>query len=354
MIAYVFQNINKIIKTVCDRLTPQTVFTLAGLPGRAVEPECFLFGTFAGGCGCGGEVCAAARGIALRPSRPAGEENVRGGGKAVAALQRGDKGGQVPHERGEGQEVRHAAGEREMGEHRLVVGGIAEEEDLAQRVRLAEHLAQEELRHGELVVIAEPGVHVDGAHLGPRAHGFADGADAPGVREGEDGRLLGEIDRQVVDAGELILGHAAAGHGGQAGVAHGQQAVVNVGRGHAGVGEDLQVVFAVQIVDDGPVLPHHGRHRPFAGDEVAPAAGAARDGNDAQAGVVQPPEGAVGLGGQPAAVGEGVVDVGEQIAHGARLGGRQLRNWFHGDRSFAARGAGAFLISIVCAELIVN
>ena len=75
--------------------------------------------------------------------------------------------------------------------------------------------------------------------------------------------------------------------------------------------------FGVVAEIERPVLPDHGVDRPHAGDVVAPAGRPAANRNDEETRLVQAFQGAIGLRRQPAAAGQGVVDVGEHAADGA-------------------------------------
>ena len=84
----------------------------------------------------------------------------------------------------------------------------------------------------------------------------------------------------------------------------------------------------------GAVLAHHRIHRPHARDVIAPASRAAGYRHGAFAGCLQPLERSIGLRGEFARRGEGVIDVEKQRARAALI---ELGERFHCPMTCATR-----------------
>ena len=177
---------------------------------------------------------------------------------------------------------------------------------------------------------------MNGADLGHRPQGFRDLLDFVGGLKAQVGRVLVKVDGDVVDAGKLVLGNPAPGHPRQAGVPDSGQPPLDVSPRYRGMGKG-EAVPLPEVVDEGAVFPHHGGDRPLADDEVAPAGGPSGNGDDAVAGVVEPPEGGVGFGGELAVGGDGVVDIAEDIPELFGAPGRDRGKGFHKQASFHSR-----------------
>ena len=80
-----------------------------------------------------------------------------------------------------------------------------------------------------------------------------------------------------------------------------------------------------------PILAHHRIHRPHPRDMIAPSRWPPGDGDDQQAGILQPLHRAIGVGGQPPLGRQRVVDIGEDTGDGAARGEGKLFQRQHGD-----------------------
>ncbi len=211
--------------------------------------------------------------------------------------------------------VRHSHRIRKEPEHRRVVGRIPDEHPARPfpgRIRRrAEFLGQHAPRRGQLVVIAEPAVDMDGAHLGAHAGRLHAPHDGVHRRSRQRRDVLAIIDGQVGDAAELVRRQRAARHGGEDLLRQRIEPRLPVRRRLAD--KDGLHLFrpGVMAHPERSVLPHHPIHRPHARDVVAPPRRPARHRNHLEAGGVQALQRRVGGGGQAAFCGERVVDVGE-------------------------------------------
>ena len=101
-----------------------------------------------------------------------------------------------------------------IAEHGRVVGAVAgKDEAVFFGIEIdAQSFANEAPRHGELVVVAEPAVDVDGGNLGDGAGLGKELHDAVDLRGRERRHVLAEIDRQIRLAIELVRGDRRARH----------------------------------------------------------------------------------------------------------------------------------------------
>src|SRR5690606_23608054 len=208
-------------------------------------------------------------------------------------------------------------------------------------------------RHGELVVVAEPAVHVDGADFGLRAGFMEDVDNAADGRLGQGGHIFAEVDGKVGHAVVLVAGDRRPRHFAQYPVAYGVQALA-AGRARLGIGPIMGFHApggAVVRIVEGAVLAHHRAHRPHARDVVAPARGAAGNGHDHDAGGFQPHERRVGGGQQASVGGQGAVDDGAHNTHRCGNSGRHGCKRLHGGPCREVRVSGCFRVIAVGGSL---
>ena len=89
--------------------------------------------------------------------------------------------------------IGHPAGLGQLRKHGLVVSGIPEKQHGFVKILHTPYRLEKELRHGDLVIIPEPCVDVDGADLCYRPHGFGDVLNPPGGFKAQPGLVLGAL-----------------------------------------------------------------------------------------------------------------------------------------------------------------
>ena len=263
---------------------------------------------------------AGGRGKLHRPARR--DQRLRQLDEARTRPRRGDPARQGIHVGGEVAHVGHAHGVGEEAEHRRIVGRIAGE-DIAVAARLdidAEQLAHHLAAGRELVVVAEPAVDVDRAHLGVGTVPLEDPDDAQHVVMRQRGHVLAEVDGEVGRTIGLVRSDARARHVGQHLGTHGLQPALALGAFGIALHEAGAQLARLVVVPhpEGAVLADHGVDRPEAGDEVAPAGRPAGHRDHAESSLFQRFHGAIGLGGELGMGRHGLVDVGQHALDGGQ------------------------------------
>ena len=234
---------------------------------------------------------------------------------------------------GEVGDVGHRDRVREEAEHRLVVRRVADEgQPVAPGLQVdGELLAHQAPRHRQLVVGAEPGVDVDRAHLHRQAVAVQQVDHLLHRRLAERRHVLAPVDGQVGLAVALVGGECRAAHLaqhfladlGQAGaVLLALRVVARPGTRHA-----ARRVVVAEV--EGAVLADHGRHRPEARDQVAPAGRPSGHRHHVHAGRLQPLHRKIGRGAEAAAAGHRAVDVAQQRVDARRRRLRPRRSALH-------------------------
>jgi hypothetical protein len=234
-----------------------------------------------------------------------------------------------------GHDIGDADRVREEGEHRRVIGRVARIDDVAALAVCVyfETFLEHAPCHGELVMPAEPGVHMDGADLGHGPFGLEGLADLFRRCERQRRHVLAKVDRDIDLAIGLVGSDGSARKFLQdAGTQRLQFFIVGATlfrRLPIDAQHFARLVVIAEI--EGAVLADDAVDRPHAGDVIAPAGGPAGDRDDDQARFMQVFHRFIGACRQPAMQCQRIVNVGEDRFHRLEVrtgeGGERRKHW---------------------------